>query len=77
MGVCMRDHSAEDIREKIEELQEQLDLSLAEALEGGLAQNKWEQVKLNELFHLLKKLEKNITLEEKQEIKNIIGQYLI
>ena len=77
MGACMRDHSVEDIREKLEELQEQLDLSLAEAVELGLAQNKWEQVKLNELFHLLKKLEKNITLEEKQEIKNTIGQYLI
>lgn len=77
MGACMRDHSVEDIRGKLEELQDQLDLSLAEAVELGLAQNKWEQVKLNELFHLLKKLEKNITLEEKQEVKNTIGQYLI
>jgi hypothetical protein len=77
LGICMRDHSADDIREKMEELKDQWAPSLTASVEEGLAQNKWEQGKLNELFHLIKRLEKNITPEEKEEIKNTIRQYLV
>lgn len=77
MGVCMKDHPAEDVREKIEEVQDLLNPSLVTGLLRGLEENRWEQPVLNELFHALKKLEKSLDGENIEPIVQDIAKFLL
>ena len=65
MGVCMKDHPAEDVLEKLEAVKEQLGEAMIQGIQSGLDIQRWEQPQLNELFHALKKLEKRIAEEER------------
>lgn len=75
MGICMKDHPAEDILDKLEEVRDQLEENVVAGLTEGLEQKKWGQGQLNELFHALKKLEKNITEQERKETLELIKLY--
>lgn len=74
MGICMKDHPAEDILEKLDDVQDQLEAGLVEGIKEGLRLAKWDQPKLNELFHALKKIEKRTTDEERQNALQFIQQ---
>jgi hypothetical protein len=67
MGICIRDHSEEEIFEKLRSVGNQLPLDVSIKLEEGLNVNKWDQLQLNELFHALKKLEKDLPAEERDK----------
>lgn len=77
MGVCMKDHPADDVREKIEDVQDLLSPNLVTGLLKGLEENKWEQPVLNELFHALKKLEKSVDGENVEPIIQNIEKFLL
>lgn len=77
MGVCMKDHPADDVREKIEDVQDLLNPTIVTGLLRGLEENKWEQPALNELFHALKKLEKNSDDENVEPIIQNIEKFLL
>lgn len=68
MGECIRDHSSEDILEKIEEIEEFLAEGLNVRIIQGLKDLRWDQKTLNEIFHALKKLEKKISEDERAEV---------
>jgi hypothetical protein len=68
MGICIKDHPEEDILEKLEEVREQLTEELIHHIVQGLHAKRWEQPTQNGIFHLLKKLEKKITEQEKAEV---------
>ncbi|WP_167577574.1 group-specific protein [Ammoniphilus sp. YIM 78166] len=70
----MKDHPAEDILEKLEDVQDQLEAVLVEGIKEGLKESKWDQSKLNELFHALKKIEKRASEEERVNALEFIKQ---
>lgn len=76
MGVCMKDHPAEDVLEKLEAVKEQLAEAMIQGIELGLCSKRWEKAQLNELFHALKKLEKRITEEERMNVLKQIEDLL-
>lgn len=77
MGVCMKDHPADDVKEKIEDVQDLLHVDLVAGLLKGLAENRWDQPALNELFHALKKLEKSSTDENVEPVIQNIERFLL
>ncbi|RKD24042.1 hypothetical protein BEP19_06435 [Ammoniphilus oxalaticus] len=69
---CMMDHPLSDVKQKLEAVQEKLEKSLVERLAHSFETTSWEQGSLNEMFHALKKLEKNRSeSEQKQVIEGI------
>jgi len=77
MGICMKDHTPDDIREKLAEVEEDalLNNQAIEAIKVNLENNKWNQTKLNELFHLLKRLLKNLADEERLQVVEELSFY--
>lgn len=76
MGMCMKDHPKEDLKEKMEDVQELLAEDVAQGIHQNLDNNSWDQSDLNELFHALKRLEKKITEEEKDQTVEKIKSFL-
>lgn len=76
MGICMKDHPAEDILDKLEDVQDQLEESVVEGIKAGLRESRWDQSKLNELFHALKKIEKRAEEDEIQNAYQFIRQLI-
>ncbi|MBP1930597.1 group-specific protein [Ammoniphilus resinae] len=77
MGICMKDHTPDDIREKLAEIEEDslLNDNTIQAIKENLEINKWTQAELNDLFHLLKKLLKKLTSEERVQIVEGLSSY--
>lgn len=63
----MKDHSIEDVKEKISVARGWLGDDLVRSLDQSLSERPWEQSELNELFHALRKLEKQRSDEERTE----------
>ena len=76
MGKCMKDHPIEDVMEKIDDVKEYIEEDVVEELTMVLEKNRLEQASLNELFHMLKRLEKNVAEEEKVETIEKIRTFL-
>ena len=72
----MKDHPIEDVKEKLTDVQHLMESDLVSNLDQSLKQRQWEQNSLNELFHALKKLEKNLSDEEQKEAIQGIGDFV-